>query len=163
MDLDQNSWGGVCLKLSQDVQIMPQVMLVSLKGGQIEIGESSEIGMYSRIASQGYVKIGNNVITGPNVFIADFNHEYRNPYVSIKKQGNHFIPTEDGSPNIIIGDNTWIGTNVVILGNVHIGKQCVIGANSVVTKDIPDYCVAVGTPAKVVKRYSFENDLWERI
>ena len=57
--------------------------------------------------------------------------------------------------NVEIGDGTWIGENVCIIG-ASIGKQCVIGANSVVLKDIPDYCVAVGLPAKVIKKYNFE-------
>lgn len=54
---------------------------------------------------------------------------------------------------MIIGHGSWLGTNVVIVGNVHIGYNCVIGANSVVTKDIPDYCVAVGAPVKIIKKY----------
>lgn len=65
-----------------------------------------------------------------------------------------------GHNEIIIGDGSWIGTNSVISGDVHIGKHCVIGANSVVIKDIPDYCVAVGTPAKVVKKYDFNEKKW---
>ena len=51
-----------------------------------------------------------------------------------------------------IGDGSYIGINAVIVGNVRIGKHCVIGANSVVTKDVPDYCVAVGSPARVIKK-----------
>ena len=61
--------------------------------------------------------------------------------------------------NVIIGDGTWLGENVCVIG-AKIGKNCVIGANSVVTKDIPDYCVAVGVPAKIIKRYCFENNKW---
>ena len=61
-----------------------------------------------------------------------------------------------------IGSGSWIGENACILG-VIIGKQCVIGANSVVTKDIPDYSVAVGIPAKVIKKYNFETQQWERV
>lgn len=64
-------------------------------------------------------------------------------------------------PNVHIGDGSWLGTHVVIAGNITIGKHCVIGANSVVTKDIPDYSVAVGIPAKVVKRYNFDTKCWE--
>lgn len=78
-------------------------------------------------------------------------------------QGNNFTPKADGSPNLVIGDGTWIGTNVVIVGNIHIGKNCVIGANSVVTKDIPDYSVAVGIPAKVIRKYDFEKKEWIKI
>lgn len=155
--------GGANLHLAKGSKIMPQAMLVSLRGGKIEIGEKSEISMFSRIASMGYVKIGNNVLTGPHVFIADFNHEYKNPNKPIMYQGNHFIPRNDGKPTLMIGDGTWIGTNVVIVGNVKIGKNCVIGANSVVTKDIPDYSVAAGIPAKVIKRYNFEKEEWVRV
>lgn len=139
-------------------------MLVSLHGkGIIEIGENSEISMYSRIASLGYVKIGKYVLTGPHVFIADYNHEYSNPIRPIMYQGNHFISKSQGEPNIFIDNGTWIGTNVVIVGNVRIGKNCVIGANSVVTKDIPDFSVAVGMPCKVIKRYDFELNQWVKI
>lgn len=61
-----------------------------------------------------------------------------------------------------IGENSKIYNNSVILPNVVIGKHCVIGANSVVNKDIPDYSVAVGSPAKVVKRYNFKTEQWEK-
>lgn len=155
--------GGANLHLAKGSKIMPQAMLVSLRGGKIEIGEKSEISMFSRIASMGYVKIGNNVLTGPHVFIADYNHEYQNPMKPVMYQGNRFTPRNDGEPNLLIDDGTWIGTNVVIVGNVHIGKNCVIGANSVVTKDIPDYTVAAGIPAKVIKRYDLEKKKWVRV
>ena len=63
----------------------------------------------------------------------------------------------------MIGEGSWLGTKVTVVGNVHIGKHCVIGANSVVTKNIPDYSIAVGIPARVVKQYNFETKCWERI
>ena len=63
---------------------------------------------------------------------------------------------------VTIGEDSWIGENVCICG-ASIGKHCVIGANSVVTKDIPDYCVAAGIPAKVIKKYNFEKNSWDRI
>lgn len=64
---------------------------------------------------------------------------------------------------VSIGDDTWIGTNVVIAGTIKIGKHCVIGANSVVTTDIPDYCVAVGSPCRVIKKYNKSSGLWEKM
>lgn len=64
------------------------------------------------------------------------------------------------SQTVSIGDGSYIGINTVIVGNVKIGKHCVIGANSVVTKDVPDYCVAVGSPVKIVKKYSING--WNR-
>ena len=155
--------GGVNIILSDNVKIMPQAMIVSLSKGIIEIGESTEVSMYSRVASVGRVSIGRHVLMGPHVFIADYNHEYRDPTKPIMYQGNSFVSTKDGSPTLSIGDDSWIGTNVVIVGNVHIGKHCVIGANSVVTKDIPNYSVAAGIPARVVKRYDFEEKEWVRV
>ena len=66
-------------------------------------------------------------------------------------------------PVIKIGKGSWIGTHVAIIGDVHVGKHCVIGANSVVTKDVPDYSVAIGIPAKVIKKYNFEIKKWEKV
>jgi lipopolysaccharide O-acetyltransferase len=57
----------------------------------------------------------------------------------------------------------WLGEHVSVLPGVTIGKGCIIGANSVVAKDIPDYCIAVGCPARVIKRFSFASNRWERI
>lgn len=154
--------GGGKIRLMEYAQIMPSTMIVS-NGGVIEVGRQSEIGMYSRIASVGKVVIEDNVITGPHVFIADYNHEYNDPCKPVKYQGNRFCKRPDGTANVIVGEGSWIGTNAVIVGNVHIGKHCVIGANSVVTKDIPDYCVVAGIPAKVIKQYSFNTNKWERV
>lgn len=125
----------------------------------IILGNGTEIGEHSTISSCNRIVFGKNVLTGPHVFVADHNHEYRNPTIPISKQGLKCSTTDE----VFVGDGTWIGTNVVIVGNVHIGKNCVIGANSVVTKDIPDYSVAAGIPAKVIKRYDFEKNKWLRV
>ena len=75
---------------------MPQAMLVTLGKGIIEIGEDSEISMYSRVASLGFVRIGRSVLTDPHIFIADFNHEFSNPEIPIMNQGNRFVPKDNG-------------------------------------------------------------------
>ena len=114
--------------------------------------------MFSRLACINEISLGNNVLTGPHVFICDYNHAYEDINRPISLQGNI------GNDNkVIIDDDCWIGTNVVICGNVHIGKHTVIGANAFVNKDIPSYCVAVGNPAKVVKKYNFETGAWENV
>jgi acetyltransferase-like isoleucine patch superfamily enzyme len=64
---------------------------------------------------------------------------------------------------VIIGSGTWLGTNAVVVGNVRIGRNCVIGANSVVTKDIPDYCIAAGIPAKIIRQYNLATNEWEKV
>lgn len=83
------------MMFGKNVSIMPFTMLVCHQGGQIMFGDGSEIGMYSRIASQGKVNIGKNVFSGPHIFIADYNHEYRNPDIPIKFQGNLIKSTPD--------------------------------------------------------------------
>lgn len=154
---------GKNIKIGNRAEIMPYSMIVSLYNGKIEIGSGSTISMFSRIGCVGYIKIGTDVAMGPNCFIADFNHEYKDISKPIKRQGRNFKAQVNNKPNINIGDGSWLGTHVVIAGNINIGKHCVIGANSVVTKDIPDYCVAVGSPAKIIKKYNFESCKWERV
>ena len=130
-------------------------------GNNSIIRPSTDIYVHNETSSLmiGYnkIQIGNGVLTGPHVFIADHNHNYENPHKPIYMQG---VKIKQNAI-VKIGDGTWIGTNAVIVGSVQIGKNCVIGANSVVTKNIPDYCIAVGSPAKVIKRYNFESKQWE--
>lgn len=153
------------MTFGKNVSIAPYTMLFSYdKECKLEIGEGAEIGMFSRIACYSHIIIGKNVLTGPHVFIADHNHEYHDISVPIKKQGIMIKKTETfPEGGVKIGDGTWLGTGVVIAGTVTIGKQCVIGANSVVTKDIPDYCVAAGNPCRVIKQYHPETQEWERV
>lgn len=150
------------MKIDDDVSIMPYNMIVVHKNGKIVLESGCEIGMFSRVTAKNLVQIGKNVITGPNVFIADYNHEYRNIDIAIKSQGSNYKQKSNEINKVIIKEDCWIGTNVVIVGNVTIGRHCVIGANSVVNSNIPDYCVAVGNPAKVVKKYNFDKGEWEK-
>ena len=86
------------------------------------------------------------MLLSPNVYITDCDHEYRNIDIPVIDQG-----IVQKGQKVLIGDGSYIGYNSVIVGTVKIGKHCVIGAKSVVTKDVPDYCVAVGSPARVIK------------
>lgn len=149
--------GGITLY--DNIKIRGGCRLYATNKGQIKIGENSEIGENSTISSHNMINIGEGVLTGPHVFISDHNHAYENPNAHIYTQG---VKWEEND-RVEIGDGSWLGTNTVITGNIKIGKQCVIGANSVVCKDIPDYCVAVGIPAKIIKRYNFETGSWERV
>lgn len=97
--------------------------------------------------------VGNDTAIAANVTITDINHPYDDVSVAIEKQDIETKP-------VSIGADCKIYNNVVILPGVNIGKHCVIGANSVVTHDLPDYSVAVGAPAQVVKQYDFELKRW---
>ncbi len=144
--------------LSVSDQIAPYCLLCPHGDASITLGKNVNIGMFSRIACINEVRIGENTLTGPHVFISDYNHAYEDVNVPIAAQGN----TTKNS-RVIIDEDCWIGTNVVICGNVHIGKHTVIGAGAFVNKDIPSYSVAVGNPARVVKKYNFETNAWERV
>lgn len=110
---------------------------------EISLGNNSGIG--DNAYFQGKVSIGNDVMMGPKcAFIAD-NHNYSNILIPMRDQG--FQKGE-----IIIDDDVWLGYGVIVLAGVHIGKGSVIGAGAVVTKDIPEYTIAGGVPAKVIKR-----------
>ena len=120
---------------------------------ELIIGEGTCIGNFNHIYATKSIVIGKNVLTADKVYISDNLHGYEDITMPIIHQPIKQIAT------VIIGDGTWLGENVCVIG-AKIGKNCVIGANSVVTKDLPDYCVAVGTPAKIIKRYCFEKNKW---
>ena len=102
------------------------------------------------------ITIGHNTAIAANVTITDINHPYVNITIPVEQQDIEVSP-------VCIGEDCKIYNNVVILPGVNIGKHVVIGANSVVNRDIPDYSVAVGIPAKVIKQYNFNTRSWERI
>jgi acetyltransferase-like isoleucine patch superfamily enzyme len=119
------------------------------------IEDYTRIGHFSVISSMRYVRVGKNVLIADNVYVSDNLHGYEDITIPIMDQPIVF------KSSVYIGDNSWVGQNVSIIG-AKIGKHCVIGANSVVTSDIPDYCVAVGSPARVIKRYNFKTNEWQK-
>lgn len=138
------------ITLEDSVTVRPYTQIWSGGGGTVRIGKESEIGERCRISIANSLDIGEQVLLSPNVYITDCDHEYRNIDVSVINQG-----IVQRGQKVSIGGGSYIGINVVIVGNVKIGKHCVIGANSVVTKDVPDYCVAVESPAKVIRKMGY--------
>ncbi len=120
----------------------------------IEIGDHAHIGNYNIIGARNSVVLEENVLLGPRVIIVDHSHRYEDVEVPVKLQG----VTEGG--RVRLERDCWVGANVFILPNVTIGRHAIIGANSVVNRDIPPYSIAVGAPAKVVKRYDFDLKKW---
>lgn len=117
---------------------------LSSKGVGIAIGNNSAIGAHSFIGGQGGVEIGNDVIIGPGLGIYSANHIFSDKEIKIRLQGESKVGVE-------IGNNCWLGANVTILDGVSIGEGTVIGANSLITKNIPPYSIVIGNPGKVVK------------
>jgi acetyltransferase-like isoleucine patch superfamily enzyme len=122
--------------------------------GEVIIGDRSRIGMSNVII--GPVYIGNDVILAQNVVMSGLNHGYEDVNIPPKDQKVTTSP-------IYIEDEVWIGANVSIVAGVTIGKHSVIAAGSVVTKNVPQYSISVGNPARVIKQYKFETKQWEKI
>lgn len=121
----------------------------------ISIGAYTSIQQDVHITCARKVQIGANTAIAARVTITDINHPYNDISLPIDKQD---IEVDE----VVIGDECKIYNGVVILPGVHIGKHCVIGANSVVNDNIPDYSVAVGMPARIIKRYDFEIQKWRK-
>lgn len=119
----------------------------------LQIGSGSRIGRFNHIYATHRVVLGQNVLTANGVYISDNLHDYRDPQVPIMDQPI----IQNGI--VEIGEGSWLGHNACVLG-ASIGRHCVIGANAVVVSDIPDYSVAVGAPAKVIKQYDPSTQEW---
>ena len=113
-------------------------------GEKLTIGKNVGIAANAFISMRGPVTIGDDTIFGPNVAIHAENHNFNDVKVPIRLQG----ATRKG---VTIGNDCWIGSNVKILDGVTIGNGCIIAAGAVVNKDIPDYSIAGGIPAKIIK------------
>ena len=151
------------IHIGSGTMIGPQVTLsAGMVPGQecisdpvVAIGDRCLIGQGSGIVGHFEIRIGNDVWTGHNVYITDQNHDYRDVTVPISRQS---MPER----SVTIGDGSWLGYGTVVLPGARIGKHVAIGANSVVSGEIPDYSVAVGSPARVVKQWT-ERDGWQAV
>lgn len=114
----------------------------------IEIGNNSCIGDFSHITAINSIKIGNNVRMGKNVLISDNAHGASDPSLLDIAPNRRPLYSKG---EVVIGNNVWIGEKACILPGVHIGNGVIVGAASVVTKDMPDFAVVGGNPAKILK------------
>lgn len=124
--------------------------------GHIKIGKRCLFNYRVALMAGGDIIVEDDVIIASDCCILSENHGC-NPLDDTPYMDQKLI-----SADTFIDSGCWIGAGVTILPGVHIGKRCVIGAGAVVASDVPDYSIAVGVPARVVKRYNFENKTWER-
>lgn len=128
----------------------------------LKFGNNVQINDYVHIAAVENISIGDDVLIASKVFISD--HNYGNYSGDFQDNPNSIVAQRElSSKPIVIENNVWIGEFVSILPGVRIGKNSIIGAMSVVTKDIPSNCIAIGSPARVVKKYNFETNQWEKV
>jgi len=119
----------------------------------VRIGDRCLLGKGSAIVGHLQIVVGDDVWTGHNVYITDQNHGYEDVTLPISRQAMPERPVH-------IGDGSWLGYGTVVLPGANIGRHVVVGANSVVTGEIPDFSVAVGAPARVVRRYDPITEQW---
>lgn len=125
----------------KDARIEPRAFFHS--GRNISLGDRSGIGENAKL--RGIITIGNDVMIGEDVLMITANHKYKRTDIPMCEQGF----TEEKP--IIIGNDVWIGSRVIILAGVKVGKGAIIGAGAVVAKDVPERAIVVGNPAKVIK------------
>ncbi|MCH5239334.1 MAG: acetyltransferase [Muribaculaceae bacterium] len=133
------------------------------KSVKIRLGNNIQINDFVHISALTNITIGNDVLIASNVYISDNSHGL---YSTDSRDKQPFIPPilrPYYSKEVNIKDKVWIGEGVIIMPGVNIGEGSIIGAHSVVNKDIPAYCIAVGSPAKIIKRFNFEKNVWDKV
>lgn len=124
---------------------------------RIVIGNNVVIGDYDRFACSDELVIEDHALFAAYVHISDHSHQYEDPGIPVSQQG---IVSRG---RVFVGEGAWIGIKAEILAGVRIGRHAVIGAGSVVTRDVPDYCIAVGNPARVIKQYDANEGQWKPV
>lgn len=130
---------------------------------KLVFGKNVQINDYVHIVAMEKVTIGDDVLMASHVFISDNSH---GSYKGDELDSDPRVPPiqrEYRTSPVTIGKSSWIGEGVIIMPGVSIGEGCVIGAHSIVNRDIPNYTVAVGTPIRLIKRYDFNTRRWMKI
>lgn len=142
--------------IGSKVRIYPGMRLEITEGiGKLIIEDDTSIGQNFHVAvAENDVRIGAHTTISGNVHITSLDHGY-------KMMGTHILKQPLISRETSIGENCFIGYGVVILAGTKLGKQCVVGANSVVRGSFPDGCVLAGVPARIIKRYNEQTGCWE--
>ncbi len=137
------------LEVGAQVLFEPGVWITAPDRARVRIGAGSFLNMGVMVAAVEVVEIGEHCMFANNCFVTDGNHRFDDPGKPVPWQGF----TTKGPTRI--GDNVWCGAHVVITSGVTIGERCVIGANSVVTEDLPAFTIAAGAPAKALRKIEY--------
>jgi len=139
------------LEIGEHAVLEPHVWLEAPAPARIKIGAGTSLNIATMVAAVELVEIGDHCMFANGCFITDADHRFDDPTRPVPWQGF----TSKGP--VHIGDNVWCGTHVVVTSGVTIGERSVIGANSVVTTDIPPFSVAAGAPARVLRTITYEE------
>ncbi len=133
------------LEIGHDTLLEPGVWITAPGRARVRIGAGTFLNLGVMVAALELVEIGDHCMFANGCFVSDADHRFDDLQRPITWQGF----TTKGPTRI--GDNVWCGANVVVTGGVTVGERCVIGANSVVTRDLPAYSIAAGAPARVIR------------
>ena len=128
----------------------------------IVFGKNVQINDYVHITAMSKVQIGDNVLLASKIYISDCTH---GSYKGDENDSSPFsspIKREYIISEVVIQDNVWIGEGVSILPGVTVGKGSIIGANSLINRNIPDGCMVVGNPGRIIKKFNETTKMWER-
>ncbi len=137
------------LEVGEGALFEPNVWITAPGRARVRIGLGTFLNQGVMIAAEQLVEIGDHCMLANGCFVSDASHRYDDPKKPITWQGF------ESKGQTLIGDNCWLGANVVVTSGVTIGERCVIGANSVVTRDIEPFSVAAGAPAAVIRRVQY--------
>ena len=144
------------VELGRRVRIFPGARIETHGEGKIRIEENVGIGQNFHIVAGGELVIGSGTIISAEVFVNDMDNAY-------EEIGKNVLEQEFIVRKTSIGENCFIGIGAKIMAGTNLGNQCIVGANSVIKGNFPDYCVIVGAPGKIVKKYNFETSIWQKI
>jgi acetyltransferase-like isoleucine patch superfamily enzyme len=139
------------LEIGAHTLFEPDVWITAPDPARIRIGQGCFLNIGAMVAAVSLVEIGDHCMLANNCFVTDGNHRFDDPDRPVPWQGF----TTKGPTRI--GDNTWLGANVVVTSGVTIGERCVIGANSVVTKDVEPFTIAAGAPARPLRNIEYDG------
>lgn len=143
-----SKYGKLKIILEENAKLHKNIVIQG--SGKLVLGKNSYISPFSIIGVNESINIGKNVMIATGVSIRDTDHTFNDMSVPMINQG---ITTKE----VIIGDDVWIGHGVVITKGITIGNGSIIGANAVVTKDVPDFAIVAGVPAKVIRHRELES------
>ncbi len=146
------------------IEMKPKPPYIIKELYNVKVGNESYHNGNLTIKGNGFVKIGNYCAFGQDIkiILSNHNYDFASIQYSFYKKNFNKLPYEEIKGNTSIGSDVWVGDNVVILPNVNIGNGVIIGAGSIVTKDIPDFAIVAGNPAKILK-YRFNQEKIEEL
>jgi acetyltransferase-like isoleucine patch superfamily enzyme len=152
--------GGKSISIGQNVAIHRFGRLEALNAHdgtiRIEIGDATAIQPFAHIGAVDRVTIGRGCLFASFAYVSDHDHDFSDPMDPPRSNGRVVAAP------VTIGDYVWLGQRAIVLKGVTIGQRSIIGAGSVVTRDVPEYSIAVGSPARVIRRWDHQLRQWIR-